>query len=76
MPSIWASKVPFGLTTPHPNNFAEITRAIRENKDRFPFAWHILRRRLRRLRAGCRRAEGLDHRTDRISAMFACGCCG
>jgi molybdopterin-dependent oxidoreductase alpha subunit len=42
MPSVWASKVPFGLTTPHPNNFAEITRAIRENKDQLPFAWRIL----------------------------------
>ncbi len=41
-PSVWASKVPFGLTTPHPNNFAEITRAIKENKDQLPFAWRIL----------------------------------
>ena len=32
MPSVWASKVPFGLTTPHPNNFAEITRAIRRKQ--------------------------------------------
>src|SRR5215207_5046207 len=42
MPSVWASKVPFGLTTPHPNNFAEITRAVKENKDELPFAWRIL----------------------------------
>jgi molybdopterin-dependent oxidoreductase alpha subunit len=41
-PSVWASKVPFGLTTPHPNNFAEITRAIQENKDQLPYAWRIL----------------------------------
>ncbi|MCO5222999.1 MAG: FdhF/YdeP family oxidoreductase [Thermomicrobiales bacterium] len=41
-PSVWASKVPFGLTTPHPNNFAEITRAMRENKDELPYAWRIL----------------------------------
>lgn len=42
MPSIWASKVPLGLTTPHPNNYGEIARAIRENKGQLPFAWRIL----------------------------------
>ncbi len=41
-PALWASKVPFGIGEQHPNNFAEITRAIRENKDELPFAWRIL----------------------------------
>jgi molybdopterin-dependent oxidoreductase alpha subunit len=41
-PSIWASKKPFGIGEQHPNNFAEITRAIRENKDELPFAWRII----------------------------------
>ena len=27
--SLWASKKPFGIGEQHPNNFAEITRAIR-----------------------------------------------
>src|SRR6478736_7496885 len=40
--SLWASKKPFGIGEQHPNNFAEITRAIRENKDELPFAWRIL----------------------------------
>ena len=40
--SLWASKKPFGIGEQHPNNFAEITRAIRENKDEAGFAWRIL----------------------------------
>lgn len=42
MPSVWASKVPFGIGHQHPNNFGEITRAIQENRDQLPFAWRIL----------------------------------
>lgn len=42
MPSIWGSKVPFGIGHQHPNNFAEIGRAIEENRDQLPFAWRIL----------------------------------
>jgi molybdopterin-dependent oxidoreductase alpha subunit len=40
--SLWASKKPFGIGEQHPNNFAEITRAIRENRDEAGFAWRIL----------------------------------
>lgn len=40
--SLWASKKPFGVGEQHPNNFAEITRAIRENRDEAGFAWRIL----------------------------------
>lgn len=40
--SLWASKKPFGIGEQHPNNFAEITRAIRENRDQAGFAWRIL----------------------------------
>jgi molybdopterin-dependent oxidoreductase alpha subunit len=41
-PSLWASKKPFGIGEQHPNNFAEITRAIRENRDQAGYAWRIL----------------------------------
>lgn len=41
-PSLWAGKKPFGIGEQHPNNFAEITRAIRENRDQAGFAWRIL----------------------------------
>jgi molybdopterin-dependent oxidoreductase alpha subunit len=40
--SLWASNKPFGIGEQHPNNFAEITRAIRENRDEAGFAWRIL----------------------------------
>ncbi len=42
MPSVWASKVPFGIGQQHPNNFAEISRAMSENRDELPFAWRII----------------------------------
>ena len=42
MPSVWASKVPFGIGQQHPNNFTEVTRAIGENRDEFGFAWRII----------------------------------
>jgi molybdopterin-dependent oxidoreductase alpha subunit len=41
-PAIWASRKPFGIGEQHPNNFAEITRAIRENSDQLGYAWRIL----------------------------------
>jgi molybdopterin-dependent oxidoreductase alpha subunit len=41
-PALWASKKPFGIGEQHPNNFAEITRAIRENRDQAGYAWRIL----------------------------------
>jgi molybdopterin-dependent oxidoreductase alpha subunit len=41
-PSLWASKKPFGIGEQHPNNFAEITRAIGENRDQLGYAWRIL----------------------------------
>ncbi len=41
-PSLWASKKPFGIGEQHPNNFTEITRAIRENRDQAGYAWRIL----------------------------------
>ena len=41
-PAIWASRKPFGIGEQHPNNFAEITRAIRENRDQLGYAWRIL----------------------------------
>jgi molybdopterin-dependent oxidoreductase alpha subunit len=41
-PSVWASKKPFGIGEQHPNNFAEITRAISENRDQLGYAWRIL----------------------------------
>jgi molybdopterin-dependent oxidoreductase alpha subunit len=41
-PSRWVSWKPFGIGEQHPNNFAEITRAIRENRDQAGYAWRIL----------------------------------
>ena len=41
-PRHWASWKPFGIGEQHPNNFAEITRAIRENSDQPGYAYRIL----------------------------------
>jgi molybdopterin-dependent oxidoreductase alpha subunit len=41
-PGLWASRKPFGIGEQHPNNFAEITRAMWENRDEAGFAWRIL----------------------------------
>ncbi len=42
-PSLWASWRPFGVGLEHPNNFAELWRAFRENKGSRAYAWRILR---------------------------------
>lgn len=42
MPSVWASKVPFGIGQQHPNNFLEVPRAALESKDELGFAWRII----------------------------------
>ena len=41
-PSLWASLKPFGIGEQHPNNFGEVARALRENRDEAGFAWRIL----------------------------------
>jgi molybdopterin-dependent oxidoreductase alpha subunit len=41
-PSLWASKVPFGLGEQRPNNYLEIWKAIRENSDSLRYALRIL----------------------------------
>ncbi|CAN5582786.1 FdhF/YdeP family oxidoreductase [soil metagenome] len=41
-PSLWASKIPFGIGQQHPNNFAEVSRALWENWDEAGFAWRII----------------------------------
>jgi molybdopterin-dependent oxidoreductase alpha subunit len=41
-PSLWVSKKPFGIGEQHPNNFAEISRALWENRDEAGFAWRII----------------------------------
>ena len=41
-PSLWASWKPFGIGEQHPNNFGEISRAIRENRDQAGYAWRII----------------------------------
>jgi molybdopterin-dependent oxidoreductase alpha subunit len=43
-PSLWASRKPFGIGEQHPNNFAEIGRALWENRDEAAYAWRILTR--------------------------------
>ncbi|CAN5784442.1 FdhF/YdeP family oxidoreductase [soil metagenome] len=40
--SQWVSLKPFGIGEDHPNNFAELWRAARENRDNLPYAWRIL----------------------------------
>jgi molybdopterin-dependent oxidoreductase alpha subunit len=41
-PRLWASWKPFGIGEEHPNNFAEISRAMVENRDQAGYAWRIL----------------------------------
>ena len=41
-PSNWASWKPFGIGERRPNNYLEITRAIKENRDQLGYAWRIL----------------------------------
>jgi molybdopterin-dependent oxidoreductase alpha subunit len=43
-PSNWVSWKPFGIGEQHPNNFAEVARAIWENRDQAAYAWRILDR--------------------------------
>ena len=40
--SLWVSSKPFGLGEQRPNSYAEIWRAISENRDRLGYAWRIL----------------------------------
>src|ERR671930_245452 len=42
-PANWASLKPFGIGETRPNNYLEIWKAIRENRDALPYAWRILR---------------------------------
>jgi molybdopterin-dependent oxidoreductase alpha subunit len=42
-PRLWASKKPFGIGEKRPNNYAEIWRAVRENRGQLRYAWRILR---------------------------------
>ncbi|MCS7059260.1 MAG: FdhF/YdeP family oxidoreductase [Meiothermus sp.] len=41
-PETWASLRPFGLGLQRPNNFAEVFRAVAENRDNLAYAWRIL----------------------------------
>ncbi len=41
-PSNWASFKPFGIGEQRPNNYREVFRAIRENRDAAGYAWRIL----------------------------------
>lgn len=41
-PSLWVSLKPFGIGEAHPNNFAEISRAMLENRDEAAYAWRII----------------------------------
>jgi molybdopterin-dependent oxidoreductase alpha subunit len=42
-PANWASLKPFGIGEGRPNNYLEIVKAVRENRDRLGYAWRILR---------------------------------
>jgi molybdopterin-dependent oxidoreductase alpha subunit len=39
----WASLKPFGIGEGRPNNYLEIVKAVRENRDRLGYAWRILK---------------------------------
>ncbi|HEX6673413.1 MAG TPA: FdhF/YdeP family oxidoreductase [Actinomycetes bacterium] len=41
-PGIWASRKPFGIGEQKPNNYFELWRAFRENRDNAAYAWRIL----------------------------------
>ena len=41
-PGNWASLKPFGIGEKRPNNYAELWRALRENRGRLRYAWRIL----------------------------------
>jgi len=43
-PSIWASWRPFGVGEQHPNNYGDIWKAVRENRDQLGYAWRILKK--------------------------------
>jgi molybdopterin-dependent oxidoreductase alpha subunit len=41
-PNTWASIKPFGIGEQRPNNYLELWKALRENRDQLPYAWRIL----------------------------------
>jgi molybdopterin-dependent oxidoreductase alpha subunit len=41
-PRLWASLRPFGIGEERPNNYLEIWKAFRENRDQLGYAWRIL----------------------------------
>ena len=41
-PKHWASRKPFGWGEQRPNNYLELWKALRENRDQLPYAWRIL----------------------------------
>jgi hypothetical protein len=43
-PKNWAGLKPFGVGDGRPNNYAEIWKAIKENRGRLGYAWRILTR--------------------------------
>ncbi|MFG2000873.1 FdhF/YdeP family oxidoreductase [Spirillospora sp. NPDC048911] len=42
-PKNWASLKPFGIGEKRPNNYAEIWRAVKENRHQLGYAWRILK---------------------------------
>lgn len=42
-PENWASWKPFGIGEQRPNNYSELWRALKENKDQLGYAWRILK---------------------------------
>ncbi len=41
-PANWASLKPFGIGQQKPNNYRELWRAFKENRDNAAYAWRIL----------------------------------
>ena len=62
-PRTWAGLSPNGIGKQKPNHFGEMATVAWANKRHPIYAWRVLQpRRMRRVRAGCRRLQGLDDR--------------
>jgi hypothetical protein len=75
-PSLWASKKTFGIGEKHPNNYMELVRALRENRDQLGYAWRILNH---GVCDGCSlgtKGCATGHYPRSIFATSGCGCCG
>ncbi len=75
-PSNWASLKPLGLGEQRPNNYREVFRAMRENRDEAGYAWRILNQGVcDGCALGIAGLQRLDDRRHRTCATSGCACC-